>query len=174
MLLQVVLEGEGPAVGGAAYGAAELEIVVLLVGLHVGAGRVERGERPGALGAAERLGVAVLVAGQLDAGLEGLGAVGTGVGALVAVGQQVVVVDRAGFEALAAVLALVGADARVGAHVEGQAVGDAEPLAADLRRERNVWYREHSFMYPHCGLGISRGKIVYLQCFKSETRICMK
>jgi hypothetical protein len=136
----VVLEGEGPPVRGAAHVAAELEVVVLLVGLYVGPGRVEGGERPRALGAPEGLRVAVLMAGELHPGLEGLRAVGARVGPLLAVRQQVVVVHGGGLEALAAVLALVRTHPRVRAHVEGQAVGDPELLAADLPSVRSLYH----------------------------------
>lgn len=138
MLLQVVLEGERPAVRRAAHVAAELEIVVLLVGLDVRADGVERGERPRALGAPERLRVTILVAGQLYPRLERLRAVRARVGALLAVRQQVMIVDGGRLEAFAAVLAGVGPYARVRAHVKGQAVGHAEGLAANLPKSEDI------------------------------------
>lgn len=136
VLLQVVLEGERPTVRRAAHVAAELEIVVLLVRLDVRADGVERRERSRALGAPERLRVAVLVAGQLHPRLERLRAVRARVGALVAVRQQVMVVDGGRLEALAAVLTGVRPHACVRAHVEGQAVGHAKGLAAYLTSMR--------------------------------------
>lgn len=45
--------------------------------------------------------------------------------------QKMVVEDAVCFEALAAIRALVGSGAAVSAHVQGEAVADAERLAAD-------------------------------------------
>jgi len=87
VLLEMILQSECPAVGRAAYVTAELEIVVLLVRLDVGADGVERRERPRAFGASERLRVTVLVAGQLHPRLERLRTVWTRVSALLAVRQ---------------------------------------------------------------------------------------
>lgn len=116
----------------AAQPTAELEVVLPLVRLHVRPDRVQRRERPIALGARERLDVAVLVSGQLHARLERLRAVRALVRAHVRVRQQVMVEHAVRLEALAAVRALVGARARVRAHVQRQAVADAERLAAYL------------------------------------------
>lgn len=142
MLLQVVLEGERPAVRRAAYVAAELEIVVLLVGLDVRADGVERRERPRALGAPERLCVAVLVTRQLNPRLERLRAVRARVGALLAVRQQVMIVNGGRLEALAAMLTGVGPYTRVRAHVKGQAVGHAKGLAANLPISKDNNYKQ--------------------------------
>lgn len=103
------------------------------MGLNVSSGGVQRGKRSGALGAAERFGMAVLVAGQLNAGLKSLGTVGTCVRALFAVGQQVMIVDRRGLETLAAVLAGVWTHPRVSPHVESQTVGDPKCFATYLK-----------------------------------------
>lgn len=132
MLLQVVLEGERPTIRCTAHVAAELEIVVLFMSLDVRADGVERRKRPRALGAPERLRMAILVAGQLHPRLERLRAVWARVGALFAMCQQVMIVDRGRLEAFAAVLTGVGPYACMRAHVKGQAVGHAKGLATNL------------------------------------------
>lgn len=138
VLLQMILEGERPAVRRAADVAAELEIVVLLVRLDVRADGVERGERPRALSAPKRFCVAVLVAGQLHPRLECLWAVRARVGALLAVRQQMMIVDGGRLEAFAAMLAGVRPHARVRAHMEGQAIGYAKGFAANLSRNKKI------------------------------------
>lgn len=94
---------------------------------------VERGKRPRALGATEGLCVAVLVTGQLNSRLEGFRAVRARVGALLAVSEKVMVVNRRGLESLATVLALVGTNSRVRSHVQSQTVRHSERFAANLK-----------------------------------------
>lgn len=70
-----------------------------LVALHVRPDGVQCGKGSIAFGARERLGVAVLVAGQLDVRLERLGTERTLEGAHVRMDEQMVVVDGWRFEA---------------------------------------------------------------------------
>lgn len=132
LLLDVVSEGKSPRIRSSAQPAYVLQVVFSLVRLHVRPDGVQRGKRPVALVAGERLDVAVLVSGQLDPGLEGLRAVRTFVGSNVRMRQQMVIVYAVRLKSLVAVRALVRTCARMRAHVEGEAITDAERLPADL------------------------------------------
>lgn len=76
--------------------------------------------------------MAVLVTGKLHSGLECFWTVRTGVSALLAVSQQVMIVHRGCLETFATVLALIRSDTGVSTHVESQAVRDSECFTTDL------------------------------------------
>lgn len=136
VLFQMVLQSKRPTVRSAADIAAELQIVVLLVGGDVGASCIKRGERSRALGAPERFGVRVLVARELHSSFKCFRTEGTGVGALVAVCQQVVVVNRRCFESFSAVFARVGTNSGVSPHVQSQTVGHSESFSTYLKQSK--------------------------------------
>lgn len=106
--------------------------------LDVRANGIERRERSRAFGTSKRLRVTVLVTSQLHSCFERLRTIWTHVSAFFAMCQQMMIVDGRRLETFATVLASIRPHTGMRTHMQGQAIGHAKSLPANLSTDTDI------------------------------------